>query len=137
MDLLLLADPSEEMIRSYIYQARIYVAEKEDRLIGVYVITLEEPGRPEIRNLAVAADFQGQGLGKLLLQHAIARARENGASGLMIGTGNSSVGQLYLYQKMGFEIVAIRKDYFTTHYQEPIYENGIACKHMLVLEMAL
>lgn len=137
MELLLLADPSPEMIASYIYQARVYVAEKDERLIGVYALTLTEPGRPEIRNLAVAEDFQGQGIGKLLLRHAIERARENGAERLLIGTGNSSVGQLYLYQKMGFEITAIRKNYFVQHYPAPLTENGIPCRHMLMLEMEL
>ncbi|RAJ80313.1 aminoglycoside 6'-N-acetyltransferase I [Chitinophaga dinghuensis] len=137
MELLLLADPSEEMIQSYIYRSRIYAALKEKETIGICVVSMEEENVWEIRNLAVASHFQGQGLGQQLLQHVIAEAKLNKVAKLMIGTANASVGQLYLYQKVGFEITAIRKNFFLDHYDMPIVENGIPCKHMIMLEMVL
>ena len=60
----------------------------------------------EIKNIAVREDRQGQGLGKKLLQEAIRVAKNKGYERIEIGTGNSSIGQLALYQKCGFRIAA-------------------------------
>ncbi|WP_142688011.1 GNAT family N-acetyltransferase [Chitinophaga polysaccharea] len=132
-DLLLLADPSVTMINSYLPFSDVYVLEQKKQVIAAYVL-LKDNDAMEIRNIAVNPAHQGKGLGKMLLQDAAQRARADGFKKLCIGTGNSSIAQLYLYQRQGFEISAIRKNYFTTHYSEPIYENGIQCRHMIVLE---
>lgn len=58
-----------------------------------------------------------------------------GAHALMIGTGNSSLAQLRLYQRLGFRIVSIVPDFFA-NYPEPIYENGILCRDMVRLRYA-
>lgn len=58
----------------------------------------------EIMNIAVAEHLQGKGIGKKLLRHAVETAKGYGMSKLEVGTGNSSVSQLALYQKCGFRI---------------------------------
>ncbi|MGN7819028.1 GNAT family N-acetyltransferase [Chitinophaga sp. 22536] len=136
-DLLLLADPSREIIDSYIRDSRVYVALIGDVRVGVYVLTPLEDKKAEVKNIAVHESWQGRGLGKQLLTDAAIKARDLGFRTLVIGTGNSSVAQLYLYQRSGFEITTIRKDFFIQHYPEPIYENGIQCKHMIMLEKTL
>lgn len=136
-DLLLLADPSREIIDSYIHDSRVYVALIGDVRVGVYVLTPLEDKKAEVKNIAIHESWQGRGLGKQLLTDAAIKARDLGFRTLVIGTGNSSVAQLYLYQRSGFEITAIRKDFFIQHYPEPIYENGIQCKHMIMLEKTL
>lgn len=136
-DLLLLADPSIIMINTYLSLAEVYVMEQDQQVIGSYVLLPAGPGTIEIKNIAVNPAWQGKGLGKILLQDAAQRARANGYKYICIGTGNSSIAQLYLYQRQGFEITAIKKGYFTAHYNESIYENGIQCKHMIMLEKQL
>ncbi|WP_200817076.1 GNAT family N-acetyltransferase [Chitinophaga eiseniae] len=136
-DLLLLADPSREMIDTYISDSRVYLARIGEVRVGVYVLTPLDGKKAEVKNIAVHENWQGRGLGKQLLTDAAIKARELGFETLVIGTGNSSVAQLYLYQRSGFEITAIRKDFFVQHYPEPIYENGIPCKHMIMLEKQL
>lgn len=132
-DLLLLADPSATMINTYLPFSDVYVLEQKKQVIAVYAL-LKDNDMLEIKNIAVNPAHQGKGLGKILLQDAAQRARAGGFKKLCIGTGNSSIAQLYLYQRQGFEITSIRKNYFTAHYPEPIYENGIQCRHMIVLE---
>jgi ribosomal protein S18 acetylase RimI-like enzyme len=56
---------------------------------------------------------------------------------LEVGTGNSSIGQLALYQKCGFRITGIDYNYFIRHYDEPIFENGIPCRDMIRLAIDL
>ena len=53
-----------------------------------------------------------------------------------IGTGNSSLDQLALYQKLGFRITGIVAGFFYD-YPKPIVENGIACRDMVRLRVEL
>jgi ribosomal protein S18 acetylase RimI-like enzyme len=137
MDLLLLADPSKSIITSYIHRARCFIAELNQRIVGEYVLLATRPQTAEIVNLAVSEDMQGRGIGRQLVLHAVELARQHGFKELEIGTGNSSLGQLALYQKCGFRMASIDRDFFTRHYPQPIYENGLQCRDMVRLAMNL
>ncbi|EOQ33196.1 TPA: GNAT family N-acetyltransferase [Bacillus cereus] len=135
--LLLLADPSEQQIDAYVQRGLTYVAKQEESVIGAYVLLETRPKTMEIMNIAVVEHLQGKGIGKKLVSHAIEIAKGYGMSKLEVGTGNSSVSQLALYQKCGFRIFSIDFDYFSKHYEEEIIENGIVCRDMIRLAMEL
>lgn len=135
--LLLDADPSMELIEKYLKYSTIYIAKLENKIIGVYVLYPINAEKAEIKNIAVEENLQGKGIGKLLLEDAFKQAKAKGYKELIIGTGNSSVGQLYLYQKAGFEMIEIKWNFFIDNYQSPLYENGIRVKHMIVLSKRL
>lgn len=135
MDLLLSADPSQSMIDDYLKRGECFVAETNNQVVGTYVLLPTRPGTVELVNLAVLEDFQGKGVGKELLLHSVQRAREKGASIMEVGTGNSSLSQLAFYQKYGFRIVGVERDYFTQQYEEAIFENGIQCRDMVRLSI--
>lgn len=136
-ELLLLADPSPKLVEDYIARGQCFVAEAGDRVVGVYVLLPTRPETAELVNIAVDEEFQGQGIGKQLVNHAIQEARRLGFKTLEIGTGNSSIGQLALYQKCGFRITGIDKDFFIRHYSEEIYENGMQVVDMIRLSQDL
>lgn len=136
-DLLLLADPSQKVVDDYIVRGTVFVASYYGDIVGEYVLIHTRPETIEIVNIAIKVEYQGKGLGKLLLKDAIERASIYGAKVLEIGTANSSIFQLALYQKVGFRITGIDRDFFVKHYDEPIYENGIQCLDMLRLSMDL
>jgi ribosomal protein S18 acetylase RimI-like enzyme len=136
-DLLLLADPSPEVINSYICRGRCFVAERNGQIIGVYVLIDTRPQTVELVNIAVSEQEQGKGIGKKLVRHAIETARSMGYKKIEIGTGKSSISQLALYQKCGFRITGIDRDYFIIHYHDAIYENGIQCRDMIRLSKNL
>lgn len=136
-DLLLLADPEKHMIEQYIHQSDIVTVHTNGQLIGLYVLFPINDYSAEIKNMAVTPAFQGKGIGQSILDHTFTYAHQKGIRKLIIGTGNSSIGQLYLYQKAGFRITEIKPDFFTTHYPTPIFENGIACRDMIVLTKML
>ncbi|EPG67272.1 GNAT family N-acetyltransferase [Leptospira wolffii] len=136
--LLLLADPSEVEIRSYLDRSDCYVLEREEgERIGQVLILRKDESKMEIMNLAVEEKLQGQGFGRILLENSIQVAKDAGARTLTIGTGNSSLSQLGLYQKCGFEIFSIDKGFFLRNYKEPIWENGIRCKDKILLHLDL
>lgn len=137
LELLLLADPSKIIVEDYVAKGECFIAENEEQTIGVYVLLPTRPQTVEIVNVAVAENYQGKGIGKLLVSHAIRVAKTQGYKTIEIGTGNSSIGQLALYQKCGFRIVSVDHNYFIKHYSEEIYENGIQCIDMIRLSQDL
>ena len=66
----------------------------------------------EIINIAIDPNYQGKGYAKKLLKFAINNAKNKGFKHIEIGTANSSINQLALYQKVGFIINYIDKDFF-------------------------
>jgi len=137
IELLLLADPSREIVQEYVARGECFIAEIERRTIGVYVLLPTRPETVELVNIAVLEDQHGKGIGKQLVLDAIRVAKEKGYKTIEIGTGNSSVGQLALYQKCGFRIIGVDIDFFVRHYSEEIFENGIQCKDMVRLSQDL
>jgi ribosomal protein S18 acetylase RimI-like enzyme len=136
-DLLLLADPSKSVIDEYLKESEIFTAKQDSVTAGVIVLQPLTAATLEIKNVAVKPELQGRGIGSFLIEHAVEYARTKKQKSISIGTANSSIGQLYLYQKLGFEITGLKRNFFLDNYPEPILENGIQAKHMLVLTIDL
>lgn len=136
-DLLLLADETVEAINTYIHQSDIYLLDRNNTIIAVCALQTIDADTIEIKNIAVNTAFQGQGIGQEMLKEVIHLAKEKGFKRILIGTGDAGIKQLYIYQKVGFEIFEIKNRYFLDHYPEPIFENGIQLKHMVVLKKDL
>lgn len=137
MGLILLADPNQEQVAEYLRYCLILVAIHSDLTVGVLALSPEGKTRAEIKVLAVAPGYRRKGIGKLLLQEASERARRLGFTELQVCTGNSSIKPFQLYQQAGFELTDVRWNYFTHHYPQPIVEEGIVCKHQLLLTKSL
>lgn len=137
MDLLLSADPSEDLVRKYLKHGECYTANIQNNVVGVILVIFKDNKTAEIINIAVDENFQRKGIAKKLIEFVKNSVKGKGLSLLEIGTGNSSIFQLLLYQKCGFRITEIDFDFFRNNYDEPIYENGIECRDMLRLTMDL
>lgn len=137
LELLLLADPSEKLVREYVSRGKCFIMSQDEIIIGTYVLIPTRPETVEIVNVAVNEDYHGQGFGKQLVLHAIETAKRKGYKTIEIGTGNSGVVQLALYQKCGFRMTSIDRDFFVRHYDEPIFENGIQVIDMVRLSQDL
>lgn len=136
-ELFLLADPDLDVIHSYLDHSKCMVLEQNNEIIGTYLLLPTRPHTVELVNIAIKESKQGKGYGKKLVKHAVDKARELGYKIIEVGTGNSSIQQIGLYQKCGFEITGIDKGFFTRHYKDPIYENGIRCKDMVRMKQEL
>ncbi|HEV8513320.1 MAG TPA: GNAT family N-acetyltransferase [Cyclobacteriaceae bacterium] len=135
--LLLLADEFVEVIDKYIFDSEIYVYQEGGKIIALYALYKVDNDEAEIKNIAVDADHQNKGIGKALLNEATARAKEKGFKILSIGTGDAMMMQLHLYQKAGFEMDMIKKNFYLDNYPTPVYENGLRLKHMVMLKKKL
>jgi GNAT superfamily N-acetyltransferase len=108
----------------------VYRADDDDQLIGA--ATMQWHADPcELVELAVAPERQGQGVGRAIVAWLLAEARRRGKRQMLVGTANSSIGNIAFYQKCGFRMDHVRKDYFW-YYREPRYENGIRIRDMIV-----
>ncbi|WP_213809932.1 GNAT family N-acetyltransferase [Jeotgalicoccus sp. WY2] len=137
MALLLTADPSETVVKDYLDRGHCYIAEIDNQAVGVYVLVETSDDTAELINIAVYEQHQGKGIGKALVKDAIQKSKDLGFKTLEVGTGNSSIDQLALYQKCGFRITGVDKDFFIRHYEEEIFENGIQCIDMVRLSQEL
>ncbi|CDN39690.1 GNAT family N-acetyltransferase [Bacillus thuringiensis] len=137
MELLLLADPSSEVVNGYFKQGDCFILKKDTITVGIMILIPTRPETIEIINIAVSEKEQGKGYGKYLLGVAIDYAKKEKYKTIEIGTGNSSLMQLGLYQKCGFRITNVDRDFFLRNYEEEIYENGIQCIDMIRLTQYL
>ncbi len=136
MNLLLLADENKEVVNEYINKGDMFSIILSGNVIGVAIFINESPFTVELKNIAIAPEFRGKGFGKEILKKAIALYKEKSFTKMTVGTANSSIDNIAFYQKAGFRIVGIRKDFFKK-YSEPIYENGIQAIDMIMFEKDL
>ncbi|WP_277584839.1 GNAT family N-acetyltransferase [Psychrobacillus antarcticus] len=137
LELLLLADPSEKFIKQYLERGECYIGEVDGEIVGVFVLLPTRPETVELVNIAVIEQHQGKGFGKALVMNAVNKAKEQGYNVMEVGTGNSSIDQLALYQKCGFRIIGVDIDFFSGRYNEEIIENGILCVDKIRLAQIL
>jgi ribosomal protein S18 acetylase RimI-like enzyme len=137
LDLLLIADECAEIVSKYLYDGELYsVYNEEHETIGVILMIKKARDIAEIKNIAVKPIHQGKGYGKAILQIICNMYKEKGYRSIQVGTANSSIENLIFYQKAGFRIIDVKRDFFAA-YPEPIFENGIRALDMVMLEKTL
>ncbi len=135
--ILLQAEASESALRWSLKNLSdtVYRLDEDGQLVGA--ATLRWNKEPvEIIELAIAEDRHRQGLGRQMIDYLISEGRRRGKRELFVGTANSSIGNFLFYQKCGFRMDHIRKDYFWYH-QPPDFENGLQVRDLLVFRYAL
>ena len=134
LDLLLLADEQENMVDRYLERGTMYVLE-DDGVKAECVVTDEGNGILELKNIAVEPAFQGKGYGKAMVNFLIRTYKEQ-YTVLQVGTGDSP-STIPFYEACGFRRHHLVKNFFTDHYDHPIYEGGVQLVDMVYLQRAL
>jgi GNAT superfamily N-acetyltransferase len=137
LPLLLLAEPSERALRWSLANLSdtVYRAEYEGQLVGA--ATMRWNGEPhEIVELAVAIDRQRQGVGGRIVEEVVREAKRRGKLQIIAGTANSSIGNIIFYQRCGFRMDRVRRDYFWFR-ETSEFENGIEIRGMIVFRRDL
>lgn len=135
--LLLLAEPSESALRWGLRNLSdtVYRMDDGEELVGA--ATVRWKGAPcEIVELAIAPERHGQGLGRRLVAWLLAEARRRGKRALVVGTPSTSAGNIIFYQKCGFRVHQVRRDYFW-YYKDKVYEHGLPIRDMLLFRADL
>lgn len=94
--------PMDADYRSEIENYPVWVVESEGNIIGALIMDFDND-RASIANIAVSPEFQGQGIGGRLMQHAEVQARERHLSELHLATHVLLDENLSLYRHLGWE----------------------------------
>ena len=134
MELLLIADEQENMIEKYLYRGDMF-ALYEDDLKALCVVTQEQTGVYEIKNIVTVPIYQRKGYGHQLISFIADYYKEIGNE-LYVGTGDSFT-TLHFYEKCGFKRSHIVKNFFIDNYDHAMYEDGQQLVDMVYLKRLL
>ena len=134
LDLLLLADEQEDMIDRYLERGTMYILE-DNGVKCECVVTDEGNGILEIKNIATAPEAQRKGYAKRMIEFLIGEYAGQ-YSVLQVGTGDSPL-TVPFYEKCGFVRSHTLPNFFTDHYDHPIFECGVQLIDMIYLQRKL
>ena len=87
------------------------VVEENNKIIGfaTYSIIYE---RGEIVDIIIEPKMRFRGYGSKLLNFIVEMIRKNGCVNITLEVNSTNVEAINLYNKLGFEVVAVRKKYY-------------------------
>ena len=106
-----LPKPIEKQFESGVFQdfvdePRVFAAEFEDKQVGWMELGFHKwNNRMRIWELLVKEGFRRNGIGTLLVDHAVKTAKEKGARMLIVETQSCNVPAINFYLKNGFELI--------------------------------
>lgn len=90
-----------------------YITAKYDKKIigyaGIWIIIDEG----HISNIAVHPNYRRQGIGGILLTHLIEYSKQKGVKLITLDVREKNLPAQQLYKKYGFEVISIRKNYYS------------------------
>jgi GNAT superfamily N-acetyltransferase len=134
LDLLLLADEQEDMIDRYLEKGDMFALFDDDLKTVCVVIALDKK-TCELKNIATYENYQGKGYATKMLNF-IFEHYKNDYQTMLVGTGETP-SILSFYTRSGFVISHSIKNFFTDHYDHPIFEEGIQLIDMIYLKKKL
>ncbi|KAL3669544.1 hypothetical protein V7S43_004932 [Phytophthora oleae] len=84
----------------------------QDAAVHGYILFRRNGAEGHIDRVAVAENHRRQGVGRCLLQAAIATLQTNRAMKLVLEADTINVGAIALYESQGFKRTTIRVDYY-------------------------
>ncbi len=103
---------------SHSYTASV---EKDHRRIVVgYIIYWVVLDEAHIINVAVHPDYRGKGIGKGLVSFVIETCRGLGLERIFLEVRRSNLIARRLYRKLGFEVIGVRKGYYSDTKEDAI-----------------
>lgn len=112
-----------------------YLAYDGTRAVGAAMLRWDA-AEAELVYIGVAEAAQGRGIGKQMVAALTAQVRLRNIAALVVGTANSSIDNIIFYQKCGFRMDHVRRDYFS-YLPQPVVENGIPMRDMIVFRLVL
>ncbi|MBC7975365.1 MAG: GNAT family N-acetyltransferase [Myxococcales bacterium] len=135
-----LADDSESEIAGYLGRGTVLVATDDGRHVGhVQMIEGDASDTWELKSIAVVEAHRGTGLGRELLTRGISHAQHRSARSVVLSTGAADARLLRFYQRHGFRLCRIDRDFFTpaTGYPADLHVDGVRLLDRVWLDLAL
>ncbi|MBF6023184.1 GNAT family N-acetyltransferase [Lysobacter niastensis] len=100
------ASPLAQFARNDSVHERIWLAERDDRLVGCIGIVAASPDVAQLRWFLVDPSERGAGLGRQLMDEAIAFSRAQGYRAIVLWTVTGLDAAAHLYRAAGFRKIA-------------------------------
>jgi ribosomal protein S18 acetylase RimI-like enzyme len=136
VSLLLEADESEPVLRSYLDDGELFEIREDGVPVGAVLLIPEGESELEIKNIAIAPERRGHGLGRAAVDEVVASARARGVTRLVVGTADTSHDLQRFYRRCGFADAG-RRERFFDDYPEPVIERGRTAHDMVLFAMEL
>lgn len=107
-----LSDPQGEIIDK---GGMIFYAKYANKIVGTVSLLKIDPTTFELSKMAVSDGNQGLGIGKKLMVHCLAAAKEKGIQKLILYSNKSLAPAIHLYESFGFVEIPV---------EEGIYERA-------------
>jgi ribosomal protein S18 acetylase RimI-like enzyme len=136
----LLADESLEQVRAYMHRGDLFAfVECDGAAVGIVLTIPDEEGSVELKAVAVDEARQNLGIGRRMLVAVLDELRRRGERRAIVGTANAGIGQLAYYQKAGFRLLRIERDFFSPArgYPAVMEDNGIRLRDMVWMDLEL
>jgi GNAT superfamily N-acetyltransferase len=101
----------------------VWVAEVEEQIVG-FLVLVDQPETTLLENVTVHPNWQGRGLGRLLVAIAEDHARATGKGAVRLYTNAAMVENLRLYPHLGYVEVDRRVD---EGFDRVFYEKEVSC----------
>lgn len=127
MDLLLLADPDEEIVNQYIDKCDMFgLFEKNEILAQICILKIDDE-ICELKNISTSKSQQGKGYASLLINHVFNEYKNNYKK-MIVGTTENMIP---FYVLKGFnKYYKTCKNFFTDNYSEEVWDDNLHCIDM-------
>jgi ribosomal protein S18 acetylase RimI-like enzyme len=103
-DEIVLSNPQGEIIDK---GGMIFYAKYNNQIIGTVSLIKIDDFTFELSKMAVTDTIQGLGIGKKIMEHCLAVAKEEGIQKLILYSNTSLLPAIHLYEKYGFVEIAL------------------------------
>jgi ribosomal-protein-alanine N-acetyltransferase len=90
----------------------IWTARDASAALAGYFLLMLSVDEAHLLNIAVRRDMQGQGIGRLLLDHAAVIARKHAAKSILLEVRPTNERAVKIYGRYGFTCIGTRKGYY-------------------------
>jgi GNAT superfamily N-acetyltransferase len=108
-DIISLGDPQREIIDK---QGHIFYAKFQGSIIGTASLLRVDDEIYELGKMAVTASAQGLGIGKILLEYSLQKAKELGIKKLILYSNTKLASAIHLYRKYGFTEIPLEAGHY-------------------------
>lgn len=122
------AEDSPAQLDAYLGEGRVLVARLGGEVVGhLQLVDTGQDGEVELKNMAVVAAVRGTGIGRHLVDRAVADVSAAGYARMIVATAAADVGNLRFYQRCGFRFSGVEHDVFgtATGYADGLTIDGI------------
>jgi ribosomal protein S18 acetylase RimI-like enzyme len=139
VELLREAEDSMSEIESYLDVGDLFLYTDRETVIGHVLVTPLGPDEQELKNLAIVEGRRRLGFGRSMIGAVLAELRARGVRRVEVATSGADTGNLEFYQRCGFRLLRIERDYFSPArgYPEGFSLFGLPASDLVVLDQTL